>query len=140
MRAQLKARIALINRPMARSHDTVNMMPFSADGEIFLHCGFSVLWAHKVIAYNPSDRTWREIGLPDNISMKYSQICQISFDIFQYSSLERRTKVYRIQDLNLGAPRRTEVATLDRSMLYFSLAVHLRRHIYMTGGETRGKP
>ena len=111
MRAQLKARIALINRPIARSHDTVNMMPFSADGEIFLHYGsyLAELWHHKMIAYNPSDQTWREIGLPDNISMRNSWICQISFDIFQYSSLdlENPTKVYRIQDLNLGAPRRT---------------------------------
>ena len=70
--------------------------------------------------------------------MQKSEICQISSDIFQYQYLDQDipTKVYRIQDLNIGAPRRTELATLDRRVVWFSLAVYLRRFILLTGGLT----
>ena len=60
--------------------------------------------------------------------------CQISRDLFQYSWLDGPTKIYKTEGLSSGEPSRTELATLDRCVEYFSLAVNLISYIYLSGG------
>ena len=63
LRAQLKARTAHMIKPSARSYDAV--MPYSSDGEVFLHYWYNHKWAHKMIAFDPTNGQSRTIELAD---------------------------------------------------------------------------
>ena len=137
MRARLKARIALINKPSPRSHDDV--MPYQTDDDVFFHYKLGEIWAHKIFAVNPTDRKSREILLPkDMMSMQDSFMCQIRRDLFQFSWLDLAdpTKIYKIEGLSSGTQSCTELATLDRFVGSFSLSFDLRRYIYISGGKS----
>ena len=84
MRAHLNARTARLNKLQASSKESVDKMPLTADGEVYLHNPYSELWANKIVAFNPKDRSTREIVLPQEMSMLQSEICQISSDIYQF--------------------------------------------------------
>ena len=82
MRAHLNARTARLNELQASSKETVDKMPLTADGEVYLHYPHYNLWANKIVAFNPKDLSSRVIVLPKEMSMRDSKICQISADIF----------------------------------------------------------
>ena len=111
-----------MTKPSDRSDDAV--MPNSSDGEVFLHEWYYRDWAHTLFAFDPISGQSRIIDL--DFSMFNSTICQISTEIYQYSWLVRdnSTKVYKIEGLGSGSPKRAELATLDREVRSFSFAVH----------------
>ena len=138
IRAQLRAWITIMNKPLPRSYDAV--MPCSYDDEVFFHHpdddfhSSKRLWKHQIVAFNPKNGQFRKICLPKEINMVHSKICQIAREIYLYSKDKDRTKVLKIQGLSSGTPRSTEMTSIDDRAYEFSLAVDSRRYIYMSGG------
>ena len=109
--------------PLRGSYSVTNS--YAQDNERYFHYPLTDKWSKRIVKYNPFDGTSTIMELPDVISMKDSDICQISDDVFHFSSLieGNPVQVTRIQNLSSGYPTFTSLPPLDRHVQFFSLAI-----------------
>ena len=68
--------------------------------------------------------------------MRHSKIVQVGKELIQFSFLNQAMPVQVFKLFNLSrSPQISKLTTLKRYYADFSLAVDLRRYIYITGGN-----
>ena len=104
-----------MKRPLASNVDAVAKIPYTTEGDIYFHWYFDDLWRNKLVKYQPSSRNHEIILLPQDISMMYCAICQISQDIFKFSWEDKNipTQVFKIQNLSSGMPNQKAMQPFD---------------------------
>ena len=125
-----------MKRPLASNFDAVNVMPYTAVGDIFFHWFRDKLWRNKLVKFEPTNLNHEITVLRDDICMDACRICQIALDIIKFSHENKNTptEVLRIQNLSSGRPTQTAIPPFKSRIVAFSLDVDKMRDIYISGG------